>query len=59
MILNPISIATSGVYANNINLGLASFGYIDIAGGATVITIGAYKGLYLGLYAKIYEVGRI
>ena len=25
----------------------------------TAITIGAYKGLYLGLYAKIYEVGRI
>ena len=31
MTLNPISIATSGVYASNINLGLASFGYIDLA----------------------------
>ncbi len=30
MIINPIAIATSGVYANDISLGLASFGYIDI-----------------------------
>ena len=33
--------------------------YWGSGGAAVPITIGAYKGLYLGLYAKIYEVGRI
>ena len=37
MILNPISIATQGVYANDRNLALASKGYIDLAGAPTVI----------------------
>lgn len=30
MTLNPISIATQGVYSNDKNIGLASKGYIDI-----------------------------
>ena len=55
MILNPISIATQGVYSNNINLGLASKGYIDLTGEAVEILTGAYRGLYLNIYAKIYE----
>lgn len=40
MILNPISIATQGVYSNNINLGLASKGYIDLTGEAVEIPAG-------------------
>jgi hypothetical protein len=30
MTLNPISIATQGVYSNNRNVALASKGYIDV-----------------------------
>lgn len=56
MILNPISIATQGVYSSNRSLGLASKGYIDLTGDVVEeITIGAYKGLYLGMYANLYE----
>ena len=44
MILNPISIATKGVYANNINLGLASFGYIDVGGDSLAIPAGNSGG---------------
>lgn len=57
MTLNPISIATQGVYSTNRNLGLASKGYIDLAGVAVAVGRGVYKGLYLGLYTNLYLKG--
>lgn len=52
MILDPITIATKGYIASDLNVAIASKGYVDIDSGTDLSKL--YGCLYLGLYANIY-----
>ncbi len=49
MIVNPIAIATRGVYANDRNIALATHGYVDISVVVTPEQDGNFVGFVQGL----------